>query len=201
MLKGAPVRAKDELREMVLRLLLGLVKGIVVGGLVGFGLAKIGFAAPGAIVAYLSAALVGALVGLIAGKPIWAADGRIEAGLKAGFGAILAVGLMWLTRKFITFGVPFDMGSLAAANRSLLETAKTGTFGGLSITSLALVAGVLGAFYDADNTPDPDAGTKKAEGKAPPPTTKARVATDADLGLSDAELGLEEESDKKQAKR
>src|SRR5687768_17309412 len=128
---------------MLVRLLLGLVKGLVIGGLVGFGLAKAGFAAPGAIIAYLAAGLVGALVGLVAGKPIWAAGGKIEAGLKAGFGAILAVGLMWLTRKFLTFGIPFELGPLAAANTSLQETSAAGTFGGLSITSLALVASVL----------------------------------------------------------
>lgn len=68
---------------MALRLVIGLVKGLIVGGLLGFALAKIGLAAPGALIAYLAAAAAGALVGLIAGKPIWAEGARIEAGLKA----------------------------------------------------------------------------------------------------------------------
>ena len=55
---------------MLGRLLIGIVKGLLVGGLVGFALAKLGFAAPGAIIAYLAAAMTGVLVGLVAGKPI-----------------------------------------------------------------------------------------------------------------------------------
>ncbi|NUP11284.1 MAG: hypothetical protein HOW73_35000 [Polyangiaceae bacterium] len=186
---------------MLVRLLLGLVKGLVIGGLIGFALAKLGFAAPGALVAYLSAALVGALVGLVAGKPIWAADGKIEAGLKAGFGAVLALGLMWLTRRFLTFGLPFDLGALAEANRSLHETADRGTIGGLAVTSLALVAAVLGGFYDADNTPDSGAKSDASKGQTAGASPKARIkaAPGADL---DEDLGLDEDvPQKKQAKR
>jgi hypothetical protein len=95
---------------MLIRLVLGLLKGLAIGGLVGFGLAKLGLAAPAALFAYTAAALVGALVGLIAGKPIWAADGRIEAGLKAGFGALLATGLMALARS-LGFAMPVDLGA------------------------------------------------------------------------------------------
>jgi hypothetical protein len=147
-------------------------------------------------VAYLAAALVGALVGLIAGKPIWAAGGRIEAGLKAGFGAILAIGLMWLTRSFLTVSVPFDLAALGAA------PASGGTVGGLAITSLALVAAVLGAFYDADNTPEPVDPNAKPDAKAGADAPKARIGAKA-AAAEDDELGLEEEvpPPKKQAKR
>ena len=74
---------------MLGRLLVGIVKGIVLGGLLGFGLLKLGQAVPIAIVAYLAAAVTGILIGLIAGKPIWAPDAKIEAGMKAGVGALL----------------------------------------------------------------------------------------------------------------
>jgi len=189
---------------VLVRLVLGLLKGLVVGGLVGFGLAKIGFAAPGAIVAYIAAALVGSMVGLIAGKPIWAAGGRIEVGLKAGFGAILAMGLMWLTRSFMTVGVPFDLGALAAANESLREanSAAGGTVGGLAITSLALVAAVLGAFYDADNTPEPEDPNAKPDAKARADVPKARIGANA-AAAEDQDLGVEEDAPppRKQAKR
>ena len=68
---------------MIGRLLLGLLKGILVGGLFGFGIANIpGLAAPGAVAHYLLAAAAGVLVGLVAGKPIWAKDAKIEAGMK-----------------------------------------------------------------------------------------------------------------------
>ena len=58
---------------------------------VGAMLAKLGFFAPGVIVAYAAAVVTGIVVGLVAGKPIWAEDARIEAGTKAIAGAILGV--------------------------------------------------------------------------------------------------------------
>ncbi len=181
---------------MLIRLVLGLLKGLAIGGLVGFGLAKLGLAAPAALFAYTAAALVGALVGLIAGKPIWAADGRIEAGLKAGFGALLATGLMALARNFLGFAMPVDLGALAAANQSLGETSAQGTFGGLAIVSLAMVAAVIGAFYDADNTPDPEAD-KKVAGGTPP---KARIATKA-APADELDENEEEDAPKHKAKK
>lgn len=188
---------------MLLRLLLGLVKGLVIGGLLGFALAKLGLAAPGGVVAYLAVALAGALVGLVAGKPIWAQGGKIEAGLKAGFGALLAVGLMYLARRFLTFGVPVDLGSLAAANSSLQQTGPT--LGGLAITSLPMVTALLGAFYDADNTPDPDAKTDASKDQAKSPGAKAGKGARIDasnLDDLDEELGAEEDvPGKKQTKR
>ncbi len=183
---------------MALRLVLGLVKGLIIGGLLGFALAKLGFAAPGALVAYLGAAVAGALVGLVAGKPIWAADARIEAGLKAAFGALVGAGLMWLARSFLGFAMPIDLGPLTVANTSLQETAAGGTIGGLAITSLALVAAVIGGFYDADNTPEP-ADEKSAEKSrvATKPGDKARIAEDAGAEEADED----EVSPPKKAKR
>lgn len=184
---------------MALRLVIGLVKGLIVGGLLGFALAKLGFAAPGPLIAYLAAAAAGALVGLIAGKPIWAEGARIEAGLKAAFGALVGAGFMWLTRKFLGVPFPMDLGALTEANQSLGEVAANGTIGGLAITSLALVAGVLGAFYDADNTPAPE-----GEGA----TEKARVATGAKEkariganGAAEDDEAEEEAQAEKKAKR
>ena len=77
---------------MLGRQLIGIVKGLIVGALVGFGLVKLGFPAPIAVVAYLAAAFAGVLIGLVAGKPIWAKDAKIEAGMKAFVGALLAAG-------------------------------------------------------------------------------------------------------------
>jgi hypothetical protein len=195
MLNGARRHAKDQF-GMLLRLVLGLLKGLAIGGLVGFGLAKVGLAAPSALFAYAAAALVGALVGLIAGKPIWAADGRIEAGLKAGFGALLATGLMALARNFLGFAMPIDLGSLAAANQSLGETSAQGTIGGLAIVSLSLVAALIGAFYDADNTPEPEGEKKAVAGNAP----KARIAAKP-AAADELDEFEEEEAPKNKAKK
>ena len=64
--------------------------------------------------AYLGAALTGVLIGLVAGKPIWAKDAKIEAGMKAFVGALLATGLMYAARRFLTMPFP-----VAAAHRPL----------------------------------------------------------------------------------
>lgn len=176
---------------MLVRLLVGLVKGIVVGGLIGLALASVLGAVPSsAIFVYLAAAVVGAVVGLVAGKPIWSADGKIEAGLKAGFGALLSLGLLWLVRRFVSVPLPFSLGALVEAKRTLGESA---------VTSLALVGGALGAFYDADNTPAPP-GEAKPAGQAPG-GPKARIAPGPSASADD-ELGLDEDvPSKKQAKR
>jgi hypothetical protein len=184
---------------MIGRLLVGLVKGLLVGGLVGFGLAKLGFVAPGAIIAYLAAALAGALVGLIAGKPIWAKEAKIEAGMKAVVGALLGAGLMFVARKWLGFPLPISLGALSEANASLGETNVVGTIGGLAVTSLAFVAAVLGGFYDVDNTPDAEgedkakSGARVAEGEK----GKSRIAA----AEEDEAEELDEAADPKRAKK
>jgi hypothetical protein len=183
---------------MLGRLLIGIVKGIILGGLLGFGLAKLGFAAPPAIIAYVAAAIGGVLVGLIAGKPIWAKDAKIEAGMKAVIGALLAAGLMYAARRFLTMPFPIALGPLGGFNESLGEAASSGgTIGGLALTSLAAVAGLLGGFYEADNTPNDSADHAKETAKEP--SSKKRIAATADDEDDDE---AEAEADKKQrAKR
>lgn len=164
---------------MLLRLLLGLAKGLIVGGLIGFALAKAGIVAPGAIFAYLMASATGVAVGLVTGKPIWAKDAKIEAGMKAIVGALIGAGLMWAIRRWLSHvPIPFNLGTLGAVNTSLGDSSQYGTIGGLSLTSLATVGGVLGAFYDADNTPATDGDAKQGDA-ATETKTKARIAAGA----------------------
>jgi hypothetical protein len=181
---------------MLGRLLLGIVKGILVGGLVGFGLAKLGFVAPGAIIAYLAAAATGVLIGLVAGKPIWAKDAKIEAGMKAFVGALLGAGLMFAARKWLTFPLPVSLGPLSEANESLGETVRNGTVGGLALTSLAAVAAVLGGFYEADNTPGEGEG--KSDDAAKASNGAKRIATQPDEEEEEEE---EAADNKKRAKK
>lgn len=184
---------------MLGRLLIGIVKGLLVGALVGFGLAKLGFAAPAAVIAYLGAALTGVLIGLVAGKPIWAKDAKIEAGMKAFVGALLAAGLMYVARRFLTMPLPIPLGALAGANASLNEAVgSAGTLGGVAMTSLASVSALLGGFYEVDNDPS------EAEAAPPPGAKKAadggkRIAAEADE-LDDADE-LDEPVEKKRAKK
>lgn len=181
---------------MLRRLIIGIIKGILVGGSLGFGLAKLGFVAPGAAMAYLGAAVAGVLVGLVAGKPIWAKDAKVEAGMKALVGALLAAGLMFAARKWLTFALPVALGPLSMANTSLGESAAVGTLGGLAVTSLALVAAVLGGFYEADNTPDDQGATAPSELDR---ASRQRIAAAGAAG--EAEDEPDAEQDKKRTKR
>jgi hypothetical protein len=175
---------------MLGRLLIGIVKGLMLGSLLGFGLVKLGVALPGAIVAYLAAALTGVLVGLVAGKPIWAKDAKIEAGTKAFVGALLGVGLMAAARTWLLVPLPFALGQLAP---------ESATLGGFAMTSLAAIAGLLGGFYEADN----DASSEEAA-QAGQPASKAgkqqRIAAPQGTGEEEEEL-LESEPDKKRSKK
>src|SRR5258708_26985803 len=90
---------------MLKRLLIGLAVGILVGGLAGYGLFQVLPSAMAGGLGYVFAAVVGVLVGLVAGKPIWAKGAAVEAGLKAGIGALLACAILFGLR-FLSFHVP-----------------------------------------------------------------------------------------------
>jgi hypothetical protein len=178
---------------MLGRLLIGIVKGLFVGALLGFGLTQLGFFAPGALIAYPAAALVGVLVGLVAGKPIWAKDAKIEAGMKAFVGALLAAGMMFAARKWLTMEATLPFVGQNGAS-------VTGALGMLAFTSLAMIAGLLGGFYEADN--DPNEGQSTGSGSA---TTGKRVADGPRVAPSSAEADLDEdladEPEEKRAKK
>jgi hypothetical protein len=186
---------------MFARLIVGILKGLVVGGLVGFALIKLGvglFVGGWAVLAYIAAAVTGIVVGLIAGKPIWAKDAKVEAGMKAFVGALLGAGLMFGLRKIappLADSVPAAFGVMTKDPQTLA------TF---PITALALVAAVLGGFYEADNTPDAGSSAKAGESEASSSgktNTKQRVATpSADEDLGDEEDESLSNSDKKAKK-
>ena len=104
---------------MLRRLILGLVVGLVIGAALAVGLVRLGEVtfggAGGDMLAYLSAAAAGALTGLVAGKPIWASGARIEGGLKALFGALLAAGAMFALRQWAS-GFEPNLTVLGAAD-------------------------------------------------------------------------------------
>jgi hypothetical protein len=187
------------MEPMLGRLLIGIVKGLIVGGLVGFGLAKLGFAAPGAVIAYLAAVLTGVLVGLIAGKPIWARDARIEAGMKAFAGALLGAALMFAARRWLTMPVPVSLGELGGPNGSLDEVARDGTFGGLALTSLAAIAALLGGFYEADNTPSDDSSSSAKPAMKGAGAGNKRIAASAPI--DDLDDDLEADPEQKRTKK
>lgn len=165
------------LKRLIVGLILGTVIGAVVAAVLVQGLGMVLFS--NAVFAYLAAAATGVITGLVAGKPIWSADGKIEAGLKAFFGVLLALGGMFALRTWAN--VHLDLSMLKAGE---------GALGSLPAASLPMIAAVLAAFYEIDNSPsaegdkkDDAAGagsSKKGSGK------KVRVA-DEDEGAEDEE--------------
>lgn len=129
-----------------MRFLVGLIKGILLGGALGYGLAAAGLTVLPGWVAYVAAVLVGIAVALVAGKPIWAEDARIEVGAKAVAGAVVAPGLMALVRHVLDMGLPVAPSQLPGV--TAVDGVTLGTF---AVSSLAIVAAVLAGFFDADN--------------------------------------------------
>ncbi len=169
---------------MLRRLLVGLILGLIVGGLVAAGLVAglhqtlFSEGAGDTAFAYLAAAVTGVLTGLVAGKPIWASGAKIEAGLKAFFGALLGAGLMFAVRKWVAFPLDLAFAGLPAGEHAA---------GLLPEVSLPLVAAVLGGFFELDNTGSSDEGKtpdkpkkRVAEDKAANGKGKARVASEGE---------------------
>jgi len=182
---------------MVKRLLVGLFLGTVVGAILaavlvqGLGVMTFDGSVLGATGAYLAAALTGVLTGLVAGKPIWSADGKIEAGLKAFFGALLALGGMFVLRQWVRVDV--DLSALKAS-------AGPAEIGQLPAVSLPLIAAVLASFFELDNTDtgekDQDKKDAKALSSGAGASSKVRVA-----GEDEAEDSEEAEDAAPQRKR
>lgn len=162
---------------MVRRLLVGLGKGLLVGGALALLLIYgAGLSAFGAGLAYLMAAVTGVVTGLIAGKPIWADDARIEAGLKAVVGALVGAAVMFGLRKWV--GVSVDLGAFGQ-----------GVLGELPLTSLPVIATLLALFYELDNSGG-DGGEKKQGAQ------KQRIAAESSgsSALEEDELDADEAS-------
>jgi hypothetical protein len=87
----------------MIRVLLGILKGGVVGAAVGFAATRVGFGAGAA--AWLVYGLIGFLVGIVCGKAIWRHDTLVTPLLKGIFGFLLGMGLYWLAGKTLG-GVP-----------------------------------------------------------------------------------------------
>jgi hypothetical protein len=160
---------------MVRRLFVGLILGLFVGAAVAAALVA-GLKMPeflgygGAVVSYVAAAATGVLTGLIAGKPIWASNAKIEAGLKALFGALLGAGLMFAMRQWGGAFEP-DLTFIGAGHAPVGE---------LPAASLPLLAALLGAFFELDNT----GAEAEAEAKGKPGAERKRVGASSSSSSS-----------------
>ncbi len=169
---------------MLKRLLVGLIIGGVVGAALATALVRLlgiqtwdGIGSSGpmvwhTLVGYVAAAVTGMLVGLVTGKPIWAAGGKIEAGLKAAFGALLGAGILFALRQWVPLQI--DLASLGAGH---------GKLGDLPAVALPAIGALLGGFYGADNTDDGAAASsepKKRVRTAPAATTSGDDEVEAE---------------------
>jgi hypothetical protein len=171
-------RAVAEWRRMLKRLLIGVIKGLLLGGLVYAGLVfGLHMVFSGGIIAYVLAVVLGALTGLIAGKPIWRSGAGVEAGLKAFFGMGLAALGMYLVDRFVP---------LTTLMQTFAPSSVPGTTPGYNLLALPVISTILAMLYEVDNTPEPEGAEKKGEA-APKQLSGARVANLDDVPLDDIE--------------
>jgi hypothetical protein len=122
----------------VIKLLIGILKGSILGVLIGYGAFALG--ATGTL-AWLTYGIVGALVGLVVGRPIWSvlADKNATSFasiLKAVVGFGIGIGLYALANKFAS-GIQISLSFLSDQARALpqwqpiMGAAIGGVWGGI----------------------------------------------------------------------
>src|SRR5262245_41818954 len=75
----------------MLRIVVGLIKGALVGGAAAYGLLRAGFTS--GVYAYIACVVVGALVGVVAGKPPWKSETMWTPIIKLIVGGAVGAGL------------------------------------------------------------------------------------------------------------
>ncbi len=140
------------------RALLGLIKGALIGGGIGYCLLKLGN--PANVLVYLCCGIVGAVVGLLCGRAPWHAETIWTPILKVLFGFGIGAGLYALGHRFAPgMNLPLPM---------LAETTSL-----RSGATLAPIIGMLyGLFVEVDDG---------ATGAAPKSRVKALPDGDKDL--------------------
>jgi hypothetical protein len=144
----------------MLRVLLGILKGAVIGGAIGYGASRVGFGHGTA--AYLVYAATGFVVGLVCGKAIWRQETLWTPALKGLFGAgILSALYFGATKLLGGFMPPLSLpANFAPANAPLVDLPQ------LLAPALAVIYGV---FVEVD-----DGGSSSAAApKSLPPAAKA----------------------------
>ena len=83
----------------MVRLLLGLLKGGIVGAAVGFVATRMGLGA--GATSWLVYGIVGFLVGVVCGKPPWRQETLWTSIIKGVFGLLVCMGLFWVAQKLL----------------------------------------------------------------------------------------------------
>jgi len=143
-----------------MRIIVGLVKGLIVGGAVGYGLLRLGWTS-GAL-AYVACAIVGALVGVVAGRAPWKAETIWTPVLKMVVGAGIGVGLAALGMHFGP-----DSEVYVQPLRTGLEHVPFRS-GPIMAPIIGIIYGVFVEWDDGGSKKDGAAGKKAEGGEAPP---------------------------------
>jgi hypothetical protein len=122
------------------RVLLGLLKGGVVGAALGAAAFKLGIA--GGFLATCTYAIVGALVGIVCGRPPWRQETVWTTALKGIFGAIVGGALFWGAGKLFGGAHLALAGRLGVPDRPLVD---------LPVLLGPLVGAVWGIFVEVDD--------------------------------------------------
>jgi hypothetical protein len=143
----------------VLKLLVGILKGAVIGGALGYGAFAIGDV-PVLSNPWVLYGLIGAIVGLFVGKPIWAllkdsSQTNVIAILKAAFGFGIGCGLYAIIAK--AWGPSEEL--LQISGHSVFSWSPT--LGGA-------IGGVYGGFVELDDAIGDDGKSAKPAAKPAP---------------------------------
>ncbi len=120
-----------------MRLIIGLLKGLIIGAGIGFGAYKLGLDGGFHWLTYI---LIGAVVGLFVGRPVWAhlLDKKstvVISVLKAIVGSVVAAGIYALVAK-VWGGMDIEIAALEPGARNLYDWQF-------------LLGGAIGALYGA----------------------------------------------------
>ena len=132
----------------MIRLIIGLIKGLVVGGLAAYGALSVGLVT--SFFTMIACILTGALVGVVAGKAPWRAETLWTPAIKAIFGAVIGGGLGALA-----------LDLLPTPNASLFTIGVYPLTGAL-LTS-PVVGGLFGAFVELDDGGSEDSKKPEAD--------------------------------------
>ena len=147
-----------------MRVVLGILKGLIVGGLLGYGGMAVGMTS--GFLGYVLYAAIGFATGVVAGKPIWRQETLWTPVVKGIFGALICTGLYW--------GATFVMGSVSAP-----EIAALGIEPGTPLLAAPVLLGpvisiLYGTFVEIDDGGPGGKGSKKDAAIAPGGSSSAK---------------------------
>jgi hypothetical protein len=136
----------------MVRVLLGLIKGAIVGLALGYGATRLGVAS--GPLAFATYAAVGFVVGLVGGKAFWRHETLWTPAIKGIVGAVICVGLYWVASKFLG-GVQVALPAMPGVptDRPLVQ---------LPVAVAPILAVIYGIFVEVDDGERKPASTPPA---------------------------------------